>query len=89
MSLQELLLPLKPDKLIKLYNDILDAGLGKEYSKDHKAVFRKLRNNSSGRVKKIYTILSKCDRMEYDNFLEILLSVRDYLTKETTLRGHK
>jgi len=72
MTLQNYLLSLNVEQLRELYNSLLDAGLCNEYKANTKAIFKRLRNQSSGKLKKIYAALAHANQQQYEFFFEIL-----------------
>jgi hypothetical protein len=60
-TLREHLFALQTEKLKELYNAIIDAGIMHENRKNARAFFKKQREVSTGKLKKIYAALSKAD----------------------------
>jgi len=65
-TLQHDLNSLSVGQLKALSVTLVDAGLCHEYKANTKAIFKKLRANAKGRVKRIYAALAKAKKREYE-----------------------
>ncbi len=72
LTLNNHLIALPTDKLKELYNDILTAGIIHENRKNARVFFKKQRETSSGKLKKIYAALSKADDADIDRMFKII-----------------
>lgn len=72
LTLKDHLIALPTEKLKELYNDILTAGIIHENRKNARAFFKKQRETSSGKLKKIYAALSKSDDTGIDRMFKII-----------------
>jgi hypothetical protein len=75
MSLAQMLTSLSADKLKEIQDAITTAGITREFKGDHRAIFKRLRSQSTGRAKKIYSALSKSSKEEMARMSDALLSV--------------
>jgi hypothetical protein len=53
--LAQMLTSLSADKLKEMQDAITTAGITREFKGDHRAIFKRLRSQSTGRAKKIYS----------------------------------
>lgn len=54
-------------------SEIINTGIAVEYGRDHKALLKDLRNNSTGKLKIIYSNLSKLDRAGFSTLVATLI----------------
>jgi len=73
MTLQQHLASLSTDQLMTLYNTLLDAGIKHEYNRNARVNFKRLKRQSKGRLKKIYTALAKCSKAELEQVFKALV----------------
>jgi hypothetical protein len=76
MSLAQMLTSLSADKLLELQAALIDAGITREFKGDHRAIFKRLRSQSTGKAKKIYSALAKSSKEEMARMSDALLSVK-------------
>ena len=72
LTLQDHLIALPTEKLKELYNDILTAGVIHENRKSARAFFKRQREKSSGKIKKIYAALAKVDDAGMDRMFKVI-----------------
>jgi DNA-binding FadR family transcriptional regulator len=75
MSLAQMLASLSADKLKEIQDAITTAGITREFKGDHRAIFKRLRSQSTGKAKKIYSALAKSSKEEMSRMSDALLSV--------------
>lgn len=79
-SLAQMLDGLSTDKLLELQTALIDAGITREFKGDHRAVFKRLRERSTGKAKKIYSALAKSSKEEMARMSDALLSINNSLS---------
>lgn len=72
MTLQQHLHVLSTEKLKRIHETIVDAGIVFELGGNYKKVFKALRAQSTGREKKIYSALAKSNRDEARRFIDAI-----------------
>jgi DNA-binding FadR family transcriptional regulator len=75
MMLVQMLASLPAEKLREIQRAILEAGITREFKGDHRAIFKRLRSQSTGKAKKIYSALAKSSKEEMARMSDALLSV--------------
>jgi hypothetical protein len=73
MSLAAMLAALSAEKLLQIQTAIIDAGICNEFKGDHKAIFKRLRNNASGKQKKIYAALASAKRDQMRRMADLII----------------
>jgi hypothetical protein len=76
MSLAAMLSALGTEKLLQIQTAIIDAGICNEFKGDHKALFKRLRNQASGKQKKIYAALASADRDQMKRMADIIIQTK-------------
>jgi hypothetical protein len=76
MSLAQMLASLSADKLKEIQDAITTAGITREFKGDHRVIFKRLRAQSTGKAKKIYSALAKSSKEEMERMSDALLSVK-------------
>jgi len=71
-TLQEHLQVLSTDKLRKMHSSIVDAGIVFELNGNYKSVFKKMREQATGKEKKIYSALAKAQPHEAKQFVDAI-----------------
>jgi len=75
MMLVEMLASLPYEKLREIHDAILHAGISNEFRGDYRRVFKRLRDESSGRAKKVYSALAKADRNDMQRMADSMISI--------------
>ncbi len=76
MTLQQMLISLDTDQLKDIHSAILDSGIANQLSpknRHYKAIFKKLKNETSGKQKKIYTAFSKADSYKMGRIIDFMI----------------
>jgi hypothetical protein len=73
MSLAAMLCSLSAEKLLEIQTAIIDAGICNEFKGDHKTIFKRLRNQSSGKQKKLYAALASADRDQMKRMADLII----------------
>jgi len=80
-KLTDFVLSLEEDSLLEIYNEILDAGITDAFGIKIKKMFKKLRNKSTGKKKKLYSALAKATGEQLDAVSTLLCDC----SKETSV----
>jgi len=72
MSVSSLVYLLKPVELRELYNTILETGVMLELGKSPSRVFKAKKKESKGKLKKLYSILAKYSKEDYNLFYKFI-----------------
>jgi len=76
MTLQQMLISLSTDQLKAIHSAILDSGIASQLApknRHYKSIFKKLKDESSGKQKKIYAALSKDDSCQMGRMIDAIL----------------
>lgn len=76
MTLQQMLISLSTVQLQAIHNAILDSGIANQLSpkdRHYKAIFTKLKDESSGKQKKIYAALAKANSYQMDRMIDVMI----------------
>jgi hypothetical protein len=76
MSLAAMLCSLSAEKLLEIQTAIVDAGICNEFKGDHKAIFKRLRNQSSGKQKKIYAAMGSANRDQMRRMADLIIDYK-------------
>jgi len=77
MTLQQMLTSLSNDQLKAIHSAILDSGIANQLdtkNSHYKAIFKKLKDESSGKQKKIYTALSKANKYQMGRMIDVMVN---------------
>ena len=72
-----MLTSLSTDQLKAIHSAILDSGIANQLApknRHYKAIFKKLKDESSGKQKKIYAALSKANRVEMGRMIDVMIN---------------
>ena len=77
MTLQQMLISLDIDQLKAIHSAILDSGIANQLApknRHYKTIFTKLKDESSGKQKKIYAALSKANKVEMGRMIDVMIN---------------
>lgn len=72
MSLVAILCSLPTEKIAEIQTAIIEAGLRAEFKTNHKPIFKRLRDQSKGKAKKIYAALAGVDHDQMRRLSDII-----------------
>jgi hypothetical protein len=76
MSIAAMLYAISAEKLLEIQTAIIDAGICNEFKGDHKAIFKRLRNQASGKQKKIYAALASANRDQMKRMSDLIIEYK-------------